>query len=35
VHPARDANPHFSHCLIERRGGLTSTIPQAAAVIWA
>ena len=28
-------NPHFSRCLIECWGGLTSTVPQPTAVIWA
>src|ERR1700731_2875248 len=28
-------SPHFSRCLIERCGGLTSTVPQPTAVIWA
>ena len=29
------ANPHFSRCLIECCGGLTSTVSQPTAVIWA
>src|SRR5674476_1614916 len=28
-------SPHFSRCLIECWGGLTSTVPQPTAVIWA
>jgi hypothetical protein len=28
-------SPHFSRCLIECWGGLTSTAPQPTAVIWA
>jgi hypothetical protein len=29
------ASPHFSRCLLECCGKLTSAIPQPAAVIWA
>ena len=32
---AQAPNPHFSRCLIECCGGLTSTVPQPTAVIWA
>src|SRR3981189_3951574 len=32
---ASELSPHFSRCLIECCGGLTSTVPQPAAVIWA
>jgi hypothetical protein len=34
-HCIQSASPHFSCCLIERWGGLTSTEPQPTAVIWA